>query len=191
MAGSSANENPACFARAPLRHAVGRLVKILRDERPSVVITYASDGGYPHPDHLRVHQVGVEAFFAASDPAQYVDAGPPHEVTKLYYQARSRERLVALADAHDRAGLESPFRSWISDEDDDFHITTRIDVGNFFEVRRDALLAHRTQVSPDSLWMKLPLETARQAYPFEDFTLAYSRVEVRVPEADLFAGIPG
>ena len=55
----------------------------------------------------------------------------------------------------------------------------------------DALLAHRTQVSPDGFWMKLPLEVAREAYPYEDYTLASSTVPVRVPENDLFHGIPG
>lgn len=191
MADSRANENPACFARAPLRHATGRLVKILRDERPDVVITYAEDGGYPHPDHLRVHEVTMAAVAAAPDPAQYPAAGPPHTVPKVYYAARSKARMLALADAHDRLGLDTPFRNWVREEDDDSHITTRVDVGEFFEARRDALLAHRTQVAPDSFWMRLPLDVAREAYPHEDFTLAYTNVPVRLPETDLFSSLPG
>ena len=191
MDGSRSNENPACFARAPLRHAVGRLVRILREERPDVVITYDADGGYPHPDHLRVHEVTVHAFHAAADAAQFPLAGAPHEVSKMYYTTRSKARLVALSEAHERLGLEHPFRNWVREDADDSHITTRIDVGDFFEARRDALLAHRTQVAPDSFWMKLPLDVAREAYPYEDYTLAYTRMPVRLPESDLFAGIPG
>lgn len=191
MADSRANENPACFARAPLGHAVGRFVKILREERPDVVITYGEDGGYPHPDHLRVHEVTMAGIEAASDPALFERAGEPHAVAKVYYTVRSKARMVALAEAYERAGLESPFKNWVRPDDDDSHVTTRVDVGAFFERRRDALLAHRTQVSSGSFWMTLPLEISRQAYPFEDYTLAYSRRPVRLPESDLFAGIPG
>lgn len=191
MADSRANENPACFARAPLRHAVGRLVKILRDERPDVVVTYPPSGGYPHPDHIRVHEVTMAAIEAAPDPSSYEEAGPPHTVSKVYYAARSRERMVAMAEAYERLGIEYPFRARMRDDDRGDEITAKIDVGEFFQVRQDALLAHATQVSPDSFWTRLPLEVARQAYPYEDYTLAASTVAVRPPESDLFSGIPG
>ena len=49
---------PRCFARADLDEAVGRLVEIIRRERPHVIVTYPDDQeGYPHPDHLRVHDI--------------------------------------------------------------------------------------------------------------------------------------
>jgi mycothiol S-conjugate amidase len=155
------------------------------------VIAYDEDGGYPHPDHLRVHEITVAAFAAAGDPVQYPGAGPAFAPSKLYYTTRSKARLVALAEAHERAGLESPFKNWIREDQDDSHITTRIDVGEHFEARRDALLAHATQVAPDSFWMRLPLDVSREAYPHEDYTLAFTRVPVRLPETDLFTGIPG
>ena len=191
MKDTRANENPACFARAPLRHAVGRLVKVLRQERPDVVVTNDESAGYPHPDHVRAHEVTTQAFHAAADPSQFPRAGRPHAVSKLYYAAHSKARLEAIAEAHDRLGLEHPFREWIRDDADDSHVTTRIDVGEHIETRRRALLAHRSQVAPDSFWMRLPVESAREAYPYQDYTLAWSRVPVRLPESDLFAGIPG
>src|SRR5688572_24579901 len=62
MPDSEANANPECFAQAPMEEAVGRLVAILRRERPQVIITYNEDQqGYPHPDHIRVHDISVAA----------------------------------------------------------------------------------------------------------------------------------
>src|SRR5579871_572355 len=78
MPESEANADPRSFARAPLDEAVGRLVAIIRRVRPQVIVTYPADQqGYPHPDHLRVHEITVPAFEAAGDPDAYPDAGPP------------------------------------------------------------------------------------------------------------------
>ena len=72
------NEDPACFARADLDEAVGRLVEIIRRERPQVMLTYGDDQkGYPHPDHLRVHDISMLAFDAAADADRYPEAGEP------------------------------------------------------------------------------------------------------------------
>ena len=55
MPDTEANAHPESFAQAPLDEAIGRLVRIVRAERPQVIITYGDDhSGYPHPDHLRV-----------------------------------------------------------------------------------------------------------------------------------------
>ena len=51
---------------------------VIRRVRPQVVVTYPDDqNGYPHPDHLRVHEISVVAFDAAGDPARFPEAGPP------------------------------------------------------------------------------------------------------------------
>ena len=58
MPGSEANAHPDAFANADLDEAVDRLVEIIRRERPQVILTYPDDQeGYPHPDHLRVHDI--------------------------------------------------------------------------------------------------------------------------------------
>ncbi len=76
MPDSEANANPAAFANAPLDEAVGRLVEVIRRERPQVVVTYGDDQqGYPHPDHLRVHDISVPAFDAGRRPRRLPRAG--------------------------------------------------------------------------------------------------------------------
>ena len=75
---SEANANPRCFARAPHDEAVGKLVAAIREHRPHVLITYGDDQrGYPHPDHLRVHDISLPAFDLAGDPTYRPELGEP------------------------------------------------------------------------------------------------------------------
>ena len=62
-----------CFALVPLAEAARPLVKAVREFRPHVIMTYDENGGYPHPDHIKTHEVSVEAFEAAADPDRYPD----------------------------------------------------------------------------------------------------------------------
>lgn len=187
------NDNPECFAQADFREAVGRLVTIVRRTKPQVILTYGDDQrGYPHPDHLRVHDISVAAFDAAGDPDAYPWAGEPWQPLKMYYNVWSRKRLQAMHDKFIELGLESPFsEDWFKDRPDhDERTTTSIDVEGFSDVRRDALLAHRTQVDPNSkFWFGLPPEVMREIHPYEDYILARSITEPKIPESDLFAGI--
>jgi mycothiol S-conjugate amidase len=190
MPGTPTNEDPASFARAPLDEAVGRLVAVIRRERPQVIVTYADEQeGYPHPDHLRVHEITVPAFDAAGDPDAYAGLGEPWQPLKLYYVAWSRARMVATHQKFLELGLESPFdQKWFERPDHDHRITTRLDVSDVHHVRREALLAHRTQIDPESpFWFGLPPDVV--AYRYDDYILARSLVDSPLPEDDLFAGI--
>ncbi len=192
MPDSEANSDPRSFAAAPLEQAVGRLVGEIRRTRPQVIVTYNEDqSGYPHPDHLRVHEVSVAAFEAAGDPEAYPGTGDPWQPLKLYYTVWSRRRIVALHEKFLELGLESPFdEGWFSRPSHDDSITTSIDLTGFADVRPRALLAHATQVDPkSSFWFGLPPEVTHEAHPFDDYVLARSLVDSPVPEDDLFAGI--
>ena len=194
MPGTPANEDPRCFARAHLHEAVARLVEAIRRTRPQVIVTYPDDQqGYPHPDHLRVHEISVLAFDAAGDPGAYPDAGDPWQPLKLYYSVWSRARMVAVHEAFLALGLQSPLDSrWFERPDMDDRVTTRVDVAAFGAVRRNALLAHATQIDPESpFWFGLPPEVADQVYVHDDYIRARSLVDAPLPEDDLFAGVRG
>lgn len=184
------NADHRCFARAPMDEAVGRLVEIIRRERPQVIVTYADDQeGYPHPDHLRVHDITLPAFDAAADPDAFPEAGPPWQPLKLYYVAWSRARILAMHQKFLDLGLESPFGDrWFERPDHDHRITTRLDVNEHDNVRRAALIAHATQIDPESpFWFGLPADVV--AYGYDDYILARSLVDTASPEDDLFAGV--
>ncbi len=194
MPDSPENADPRCFARAPEAEAVGRLVEVIRRVRPHVILTYGDEqSGYPHPDHLRVHDISLPAWTAAGDPSAFPEAGDPWTPSKLYYSAWARSRFLALHDAFGEQGLESPFdQKWFDRPSHDHRITTCIDITGFYPVRSAALRAHATQIDPtERFWFGLPDEVVERAYPWEDYELAESRVPTDVPESDLFAGLRG
>ena len=192
MPDSEENAHPDAFANAELDEAVGRLVAVLRRERPQVVITYADDQqGYPHPDHLRVHDITHPAVARAADPAWYPEAGEPWQVAKVYYSVWSKRRVEQTHEKFLELGLESPFTpEWLDRPWQDHRITTSIDIAGYNHVRLDALLAHATQIDPQSpFWFGLPRHVSEAIHPFDDYILAESTVEARTPEDDLFAGV--
>jgi mycothiol S-conjugate amidase len=186
------NAHPDAFANAPLDDAVGRLVAVIRRERPQVIVTYPDDQSvYPHPDHLRVHDISVPAFEQAGDPDAHPGAGEPWQPLKLYYSVWSRKRMEAMHRRFGELGMESPFSDeWFERPSHDHRITTSIDLEGYGDVRIDALLAHETQVDPTSpFWFGLPREEQAAIHPYDDYILARSLVDIETPETDLFAGV--
>jgi mycothiol S-conjugate amidase len=183
-----------CFAAVPLEEPTRELVRLMRSFRPHVVTTYDENGGYPHPDHIRCHEVTVAAFEAAGDADAFPEAGPPWQPLKLYYHhSFHRQRTQALSDAMIARGLESPYlerlQDWKPDPEHDARITTRVPCADYFDVRDRALIAHATQIDPEGAWFAIPAAVQKQAWPTEDFELVTSLVQSQVPEDDLFAGV--
>ncbi|MBV9328065.1 MAG: mycothiol conjugate amidase Mca [Chloroflexi bacterium] len=203
MPGTHWNQRPDNFHNAPLEDAVGKLVAIIRAERPQVIVTYA-DGraGYAHPDHVRVHEISGPAFDAAGDATRYPELGESWQPLKLYYVGggMSARRMQALMPLYEALGEESPLARWQArrrerglPEIPPDTVTTRIDVGDFLGARRAALLAHRTQIDPEGAWLRIPDDALRTAFPWDEYELARSLVDNYVPEGeleeDLFAGV--
>jgi len=184
-----------CFAMLPLETTAEALTRVVREFRPHVMVTYDETGGYPHPDHIRCHEVTVEAFGAAGDPERFPEAGEPWQPLKLYYlHGFSRARMQAFHDKLLSIGMESPYAEWLNKWDPDRgdvfdRITTRVQCGDYFEVRDAALKAHATQIDPTSRWFAVPLDLQREVWPTEDYELARSLVDTTLPEDDLFAGV--
>jgi mycothiol S-conjugate amidase len=184
-----------CFALEPLDLATERLVRVIREFRPHVLVTYDENGGYPHPDHIRCHEISVAAFDAAGDPDRFLAAGEPWQPLKLYYShGFSKARMVAFHEALLARGLESPYAEWLEKWPEDRRdpgerVTTRVRCADWFDVRDRALLAHETQIDPTSRWFFVPLEIQKEIWPTEDYELVRSFVESPLPEDDLFAGV--
>ncbi len=183
-----------CFADLPVGDTIEGLVALIREFRPQVVTTYDENGGYPHPDHIRTHETTMAAIDAAGDPDAFAELGHAWHVQKVYYnQTFSKARVQALHLAMIDADLDSPYHDWLErwdDRPDDIdRITTKVPCSEWFEVRDRALLEHRTQIDPDSMWFQVPLDFQRRVWPTEDFELARSSVPTALPEDDLFAGL--
>ena len=183
-----------CFALGDLEEQTEALVRVVREQRPHVMTTYDENGGYPHPDHIRCHEVSVAAFEAAGDPDRFPDAGEPWQPLKLYYNLTfHKSRLEKLHQAMLAAKVESPYAEWlVTWEDkpgDAERLTTSVPCAAWFPVRDAALIAHATQVDPTGRWFACPVELQQETWPYEDFQLARSLVDTRLPEEDLFAGV--
>ncbi len=183
-----------CFALVPLEEAAAPLVALIRRFKPHVITTYDERGGYPHPDHIKTHEVSMLAFDAAGDPDRFPELGEPWQPSKLYYNMTfSLPRTTALHEAILATGSESPYTEWLANwdpaRDISHRVTTRVPCGEYFEIRDAALIAHATQIDPLGRWFACPVDTQREVWPTEDYELARSLVEVPVPEDDLFAGL--
>ena len=188
-----------CFARTPLAEAAAPLVRAVREFRPHVMLTYNENGGYPHPDHVMTHRVGVAAFEAAPDPDAYPAHGDPWQPLKLYYLVSCRTaKFLALYEEMLRRGMRSLSAEMIAKWGErarargEWHepeITTRVLCADYFAVRDEALKAHATQIDPNGFWFSFPLDVQQAVWPTEDYHLARSVVDIELPEDDLFAGI--
>jgi mycothiol S-conjugate amidase len=183
------------FAVIPLETSAEPLVKIIREFRPQVLITYDETGGYPHPDHIRTHEVSLYAYEAAADASRYPDAGAPWQVSKVYYdRIFNAPRIEAMYQFLAANAPETPQLAQLEEirermKDRPNLTTTQVRVEDFLDARDQALRAHASQVAPDSAFFFWPNDLQRQAWPFEDFQLALTLVESPLPETDLFAGI--
>lgn len=182
-----------CFALEDVDIAAGRLVRVIREFRPHVLLAYDENGGYPHPDHVMTHRISVAALDAAADADAWPEHGPAWQVLKVYYHMGfHRQRFASLDRLMHEHGLESPYaerlRSWRGPDLAE-RLTTFVPCADWFSVRDEALRAHATQVDPDGFWFAVPLEIQKLGWPTEDYQLVRSRVPTRLPEDDLFAGI--
>ncbi len=186
------NGHPEAFVNVPFDTVLERLVGIVRRYQPDVVFGYDDHERYPHPDHLRVHDLSVALFEAGADAARFPEAGPPWAIPRVVAPVFTVGRVRALHQAAVDRGLESPFARWIESLDgatDDGKHLIHVDVGDWIEVGRHALRAHRTQVDPDGFWFQLPTEVVVEVYPYEDYEVLCSRVPVGTGPQDVFAGL--
>ncbi|GAC1341824.1 MAG: N-acetyl-1-D-myo-inositol-2-amino-2-deoxy-alpha-D-glucopyranoside deacetylase [Candidatus Dormibacteria bacterium] len=205
MAGAETNDDADAFWRVDIDAAVGRVVERIRAFRPQVVVTYDANGGYGHPDHIQAHRVTLLAVAAAADKQPYPAAGPPWQVSKLYYtafaesaarrftQAMSEARKpatepVTAGPAKQESGGDTAAEE-ISFATPDELISTWVDCADGMGRKLEALRAHRSQIAPDWPLLSLPEQSARELFGTEAFRLIFSRVPTPAQETDLFAGI--
>ena len=192
MAGAPDNDHPDSFHRADLDQVTCKLVALIRNERPQVLVTYDENGFYGHPDHVKANRITVAAWEAAGDAKRYPDLGlEPWTPQKLYYTTVGRSAIQEFGERLRAAGIEAPF----GDEEPSFGvpdetITTVLDVRPWVERKRNALLVHRTQMGPDLFFARMPADVFYDVFAREAFIRVASRVSAPTPEDDLFAGLP-
>jgi N-acetyl-1-D-myo-inositol-2-amino-2-deoxy-alpha-D-glucopyranoside deacetylase len=180
MVGTADNENPKSFHQASLSEAAERLAVILREEKPEVVVTYAADGTYGHPDHIKAHQVTN----AALDLLEKEGWRP----RKLYYTVIPRSAMKAFMDQMPEEARRDNIGSRIQGTPDEL-ITTKVDVSDLIDRKRDAFAAHVSQNDPNSWFATVTDQIYRLAFGTEYYQLARGEPGSELPETDLFAGV--
>jgi len=195
MWGADTNQLPDAFWKADIDEAVGRVVALIRRFRPHVVVTYDGIGGYGHPDHIQTHRVTLLAVEASHMRTLYPEAGEPWRVQKLYYTSIPLSFLRRAADVAKAAGMPPPFG--VENPEDlpfvtpDEWITTTVDIRAAVHRKRQALVAHHSQIAPDWPMLAISEEVTIEHFATEAYQLVISRVPISLPETDLFAGIAG
>jgi N-acetyl-1-D-myo-inositol-2-amino-2-deoxy-alpha-D-glucopyranoside deacetylase len=190
MMGAASNDDPRCFWQADLDVAGRRLVEIVREVRPQVMVTYDDNGFYGHPDHIQAHRVAWRAFEKAGDPSY--GGGEPWRVAKFYANAvplSVLERAIEIPDG--------PFSGVDKVEDlpfgmPDDQVTTVIDASVHLDAKLAALRAHRTQIETDGPFFALSNNIGQQAFGVEYYTLLAGEPGAAMAdgrETDLFAGV--
>ncbi len=162
MMGEPENDNPNCFWQADHDEAVARLANILRAVDADVLTIYDDHGGYGHPDHLRVHTVGLKA-------AEVVGIDHVYEAT--INRDRVRDMMAMAADPDSDLEIEEPGVDTETFGTANSDISFEIDVKAVIDKKRDSIMAHRSQVGPDSFFLQLPPEVFAEAFGTEWFNV--------------------
>jgi N-acetyl-1-D-myo-inositol-2-amino-2-deoxy-alpha-D-glucopyranoside deacetylase/mycothiol S-conjugate amidase len=193
MAGTETNAAPDAFVNAAADDVTGRLVGLIRQHRPQVVITYDDNGGYGHPDHIMSHRMTMAALDAAADSAHFPEAGPPWDVPKVYYTAWARSEMLRFFKALHFLGRETPLRDPNFDPNSlgcpDELITTKIDVRPVLRDKWRALFSQRSQMG-HSLIFRLFIRVGGPWFsPYESLRCVRSPRPIQPLESDLFSGL--
>ncbi|MDY3127109.1 MAG: mycothiol conjugate amidase Mca [Corynebacterium sp.] len=186
---------PGSFAQLADDDVADAFIKVMRDFRPHVVVTYDENGGYPHPDHLMVHRASMQAWDKAGAADYKPELGRPWQASKLYYShGFVYQRMELFHKELTAAGLASPYgpmmtRWKVNAGDIMARVTTQVECSEFFPQRDAALRAHATQIDPAGAFLATPVVTQARLWPTEEFELAQTRVSTALPENDLFSGL--
>lgn len=196
MSGAPDNQHPDALIRAPLDEVTRRVVGVIRELRPQVVITFDPIGGYRHPDHIAVHQAAARAFEASGDPRRFTDCGPAFAAQKLYYHVIPRRllrvaiRLLPLLGRDPRRFGRNHDIDLVSLTTVDFPVHARIRVGREAAARKGrASACHRSQLSGGPPRSGFRGVIARMLGRVDCYMRAYPPAASGLRERDLFEGV--
>ena len=200
MMGTDPNEHPESFWRADLDEATRRLVEIVRQARPSAIVSYDENGNYGHPDHINAARIARQAYQASQ--------GTPWAVARFYEAAFLRDAWFGLMTEMKDRGIALPWdmdsvidappadalnpsnaaalgqvaasleegaeASWEeSFGRSDEEVTTRVDVSAFLDAKRRSMDCHRTQRQDLGWMLDLPADLADRVMATECYVLRW------------------
>jgi LmbE family N-acetylglucosaminyl deacetylase len=198
MANALENQNPACLFQAPLEEVAEKIVGLIRQIRPQVVLTFDQIGGSFHPDHLKMSQATTLAFHAAGNPERFAHQAEqglvPYQPQKLYYMvfplwwAKAAVWILPLF-GQDPAAMgrnrDVNLKQMVGREPQ--AVTTRIDISPYLEASEQAARCHASQLSRG--YGQLSRVLRKWLLRFDRYARIFPPFDERRIERDLFAGV--
>ena len=182
MAGTPENDHPNSLHQAEAATVVARLVDIIREVRPNIVVTHDPSGGYGHPDHRAMCRHTTEAYKLAMGKQ---DGSP----AILYYVCFPRSNFQRMWHKMVEMDITPPFASQDIDKvgTPDEEVTTTLDITPFVDIKIASLNCHRTQIDPNGPFAQLPEEMTREIMATEYYALVMP--EGTAPGDDLLGSL--
>ena len=193
MMGSETTKDPGCLWQAPQEEVTRRVVEVIRDVKPQVVVTFNKYGGYGHPDHIAIQRAATDAFYLAADAA-YQTGQPPCAAQKLYYSSISNT-MIRFGIWMMRLRRQDPRRLGRNKDIDLVRILenvepthSTVDIGGYLDVWDAANACHASQLG--GTFIKLPRPVRRWVFRRQGFTRVQpAPPSSRIDERDLFGGV--
>ncbi len=180
----------------PQNGAVHKIVQLLRQLKPQVVISFGPEGIYGHYDHLAIHRWATAAVEICADPDWWPEVGEPYQVAKFYHRAMPEEQIEFMKEVSGRSfvpmdGVPFSFLGYPMSK-----ITTIIDVCEYTTAKLEAIRCHASQLDPDNPFLQEDFDPlANPWFCQETYILAKCAPGLSAPqpgqdkETDLFAGV--
>lgn len=193
MMGSETSSDPDCLWQAPQAEVTRRVVEVLRDVRPQVVVTFNKYGGYGHPDHIAIQRATTDAFTLAGDPS-YATGQAPYAPHKLYYSSINA-LSIRFGIWITRLRGQDPRRLGRNQDIDIVRILdhvepthTTVEIGGYLDQWDAASACHASQLGGG--WVRLPRPVRRLIARRQGFTRVFPAPAAdRIDERDLFVGV--
>ncbi|MGD9957157.1 MAG: PIG-L deacetylase family protein [Candidatus Nanopelagicales bacterium] len=156
---------PMPWCAVPLMEGVESVAEVLREEAADVLVSYDANGGYGHPDHVRVHSVGAAAAAAAGTPVLFEATAPRDLMVKAI---KAVGLVYRFPPEFDPTTFERAFSASAD-------ITHRVDVRRYIEAKRASMAAHASQATADdgdrtlAAFLRIPKPIYREVFGTEYF----------------------
>jgi len=172
------------------RKVTSEIAAHVRRIRPQVVVTFAQDGGYGHPDHVAICQLASAALVVAADASRTDVAGAPHAAAKFYLMAWDERHWAAYQESFKKLvsnvdGVERQAKPW-----PDWELSAKVDTRAYWPTVWRAVQCHDSQVANYGTLGSLSPENHEGLWGWGTFYRVFSTVNGgRAREDDLFAGL--
>lgn len=167
MEGTPQNDDPQSLVQADVEQVVGKIVRLIEQYQPDIVVTFEPFGWYGHPDHRATSRWTTQA--------HEITRANGHESLLLYaviaitrFKARFEKAVELGIIEPEQAGLLNavPYEQQLETENSTTHA---IDVTDLYDIKMKSMASHATQFSENHPFRKIPRDILGTPQDFEYF----------------------